>query len=214
MSLLNRSKSRAEEAPEAPPAEPTETGGIMVTLSPQAAIDAGAQFAVDGGEMQDSGATVDGLAVGDHTVTYAAVKGWNAPDEETAAVVANATTELAREYSEAAVEDPPAETPPEAMTPQQAIALAGVIGSDRALAAHKAGKSVEAALTERVRELGAKIAEKDAVIKADELLGSGTPVPVQAADAKAANARAAALARKGLDPNTAKFAGSLKFKKD
>ncbi|HUS71435.1 MAG TPA: hypothetical protein VMY06_00100, partial [Sedimentisphaerales bacterium] len=51
-----------------------QTGSLQVTISPQEAIDAGAQWRrVDGGAWQDSGYTEPNLAVGNHTVEYSVV---------------------------------------------------------------------------------------------------------------------------------------------
>ena len=49
---------------------PNPDGSLQVTLSPAAAITNGVQWQVDGGVAQSSGATVLGLSVGNHTVTF------------------------------------------------------------------------------------------------------------------------------------------------
>jgi len=59
-----------------------QTGSLQVTISPQAAVDAGALWRVDGGAWRDSGYTESALAVGSHTVEYSAVAGWNKPSDE------------------------------------------------------------------------------------------------------------------------------------
>jgi hypothetical protein len=45
-------------------------GSLQVTLAPAGAVSAGAQWQVDGGAWQSSGATVSGLAPGSHTVAF------------------------------------------------------------------------------------------------------------------------------------------------
>jgi len=67
-------------------------GSLNVTLSPQDAIDAGAKWNADGGDWQDSDATVSGLIVDDHTVNYKAVSGWDAPSSEAITITAGQTT--------------------------------------------------------------------------------------------------------------------------
>ena len=48
----------------------------------QGARDAGAQWRVDGGDWQISGATVSGLSVDTHTVEYSSITGWATPANE------------------------------------------------------------------------------------------------------------------------------------
>jgi len=76
------------------------TGSLQVNLSPPDAVTAGAQWAVDGGGWQASGATVSGLAPGSHAVTYKAVSGWDAPAGESPTVTAGSTTTLDRAYTQ------------------------------------------------------------------------------------------------------------------
>ncbi|MDH4158262.1 MAG: hypothetical protein OEW00_13405, partial [candidate division Zixibacteria bacterium] len=59
-----------------------QTGSLQVTISPPAAIAAGAQWRVDGGTWRDSGYTESGLTIGSHTVEYSTVSGWNKPADE------------------------------------------------------------------------------------------------------------------------------------
>jgi hypothetical protein len=59
---------------------PTEgTAALRVYLEPEEAVTAGAQWRVDSGDWQESGATVTGLAYGSHAVEFKAVSGWSAP---------------------------------------------------------------------------------------------------------------------------------------
>ena len=75
-----------------------QTGGLQVTLTPAGAISAGAQWNVDGGAWQSSGATVSGLTVGSHAVNYIAIAGWNAPANASATIANNAMTTLTGTY--------------------------------------------------------------------------------------------------------------------
>jgi hypothetical protein len=59
--------------------DPIPTGQLTVTLGPESAVAAGAQWNVDGGAWQDSGATVSSLSAGAHAVNYKTVTGWTPP---------------------------------------------------------------------------------------------------------------------------------------
>ena len=74
-------------------------GGLQVTLIPAEAVTAGAKWSVDGGAMQDSGATVQPLTAGSHTVTYQAIAHWDAPAIETVIVTDGALTQITRSYT-------------------------------------------------------------------------------------------------------------------
>src|ERR1017187_3258110 len=70
---------------------PSPAGSLQVTITPPAAITAGAQWQVDGGIPQPSGATVLGLSVGNHTVSFSTVSPWTTPANQTVSVSANST---------------------------------------------------------------------------------------------------------------------------
>ena len=72
---------------------------LKVTLTPQEAVNDGVQWNVDGGDWEDSGTTVTGLSVGEHTVNYKTVEGWIAPGSETVTVNDGETTEITRAYT-------------------------------------------------------------------------------------------------------------------
>ena len=59
------------------------TGSVEVTISPQKAIDDGAQWRVDGGTWRDSGYEETGLSVGSHTLDFSVIFGWTEPDINT-----------------------------------------------------------------------------------------------------------------------------------
>src|SRR5208337_825964 len=69
-----------------------ERGSLKVTISPAAAVSAGAMWRVDGGAWQTSGTTVSYLSVGSHTVTFNNVQGWTTPSSQTVNVSSNQTT--------------------------------------------------------------------------------------------------------------------------
>ena len=74
-------------------------GSLQVTINPQGAIDAGAQWRIDIGDWQNSGATVGNLPVGNHTVSFKAIDGWNTPEDEPVDIGAGATTCLTKSYT-------------------------------------------------------------------------------------------------------------------
>jgi hypothetical protein len=60
---------------------------LQVTIFPATALPAGAQWEVDGsGQWQNSGATVNSLSAGNHTVSYSTIPGWTAPAPQTVLV--------------------------------------------------------------------------------------------------------------------------------
>jgi hypothetical protein len=63
-----------------------QAGSLTVTISPQGAIDASAQWRVDSASWQASGTTVAGLIVGQHPVEFKAVTGWTTPNSQTVTI--------------------------------------------------------------------------------------------------------------------------------
>lgn len=55
------------------------SGSLQVALLPGEAVGAGAQWNVDDGIWQNSGTTVNNLAIGLHTVNFKSITGWAAP---------------------------------------------------------------------------------------------------------------------------------------
>jgi hypothetical protein len=74
-------------------------GSLTVTISPTGAVTAGAQWNVDGGAWQASGATVSNLTAGTHTVSFNSVTGYTAPADQTVTVTAGQTTTAAGTYT-------------------------------------------------------------------------------------------------------------------
>lgn len=77
------------------------TGSLTVTLQPAEAVTAGAQWAVDAGGWQNSGATVGNLSAVAHTVSFKAATGWVTPVNQTANIQAGQTTSLTGTYTPA-----------------------------------------------------------------------------------------------------------------
>jgi hypothetical protein len=80
---------------------PNAAGSLQVTITPAGAITAGARWYVDGGIPQPSGATVIGLSVGNHAVSFSTIIGWTRPSDQTAPIIANSTTPITGVYTAA-----------------------------------------------------------------------------------------------------------------
>jgi uncharacterized repeat protein (TIGR03803 family) len=94
-------------------------GSLTVTISPPGAVRAGAQWQVEGGAFQKSGATVPNLSVGNHTVSFKTISGWNSPGSQTVFVSANSTAATSGIY----VAVPPSGTLKVTITPAAAITV-------------------------------------------------------------------------------------------
>lgn len=70
-----------------------------MTLLPEQVIAAGAQWNVDGGDWQDSGATVEGLDCGTHTVEYKPAQGFVAPATEDVTISGGQALDISRTYT-------------------------------------------------------------------------------------------------------------------
>ena len=68
-----------------------------MTISPQGAIDAGAQWRVEGQPWQNSGATETGIPVGQHTVEFSDVAGWTKPGNQAVTINNGQTTSRYRD---------------------------------------------------------------------------------------------------------------------
>ena len=76
-----------------------QPGSLQVNLAPAGAVSAGAQWQVDGGAWQSSGATVSGLSAGSsHTLAFNTVSGWTTPGSQTPTITANQTTTTTGTY--------------------------------------------------------------------------------------------------------------------
>ena len=77
-----------------------KTGSLKVSLSPSAAVSAGAQWRVDGGSWRNSGYTQSGLSVGSHAVEFKAAAGWTKPGNKTVTINTNQTTSASGAYTQ------------------------------------------------------------------------------------------------------------------
>lgn len=78
----------------------TQTGSLQVTINPAGAVNAGAQWQVDGGSYRDSGTTIDNLSVGTHSVVFKPISGWITPSSQSVTINANETTQTLGTYVE------------------------------------------------------------------------------------------------------------------
>ncbi|MFO7974523.1 MAG: hypothetical protein R6V12_07810, partial [Candidatus Hydrogenedentota bacterium] len=76
-----------------------KTSSLQVTIRPQDAVDAGAQWRVDDGAWQASGASVTGLSAGSYTVSFKAISGWDEPGAKDVTVEAGLTAEVSGTYT-------------------------------------------------------------------------------------------------------------------
>jgi hypothetical protein len=83
-----------------------QTGSLQVTITPSAAISAGAEWQVDAGIYRKSAATVTGLPAGSHTVSFKPTAGWNTPSSQTVIITNGATTKATGVYTQQAKGNP------------------------------------------------------------------------------------------------------------
>ncbi|MDZ4861492.1 MAG: SUMF1/EgtB/PvdO family nonheme iron enzyme [Candidatus Hydrogenedentes bacterium] len=79
-------------------ADAKATGSLTVKLKPKEAKQDGARWRVDGGAWQKSGRTVSGLSVGQHTVIFKTIAGWDTPNQKNPSIAADQTTTLNGKY--------------------------------------------------------------------------------------------------------------------
>ena len=75
-------------------------GALQANLGPPAAVNAGAQWRVDGGAWQASGAAVANLTLGSHTLSFSTVANWATPTNQAVAVNSNQTTTVTVNYGQ------------------------------------------------------------------------------------------------------------------
>ncbi|MGA3179365.1 MAG: IPT/TIG domain-containing protein [Verrucomicrobiota bacterium] len=76
-----------------------ELGSLEVTITPAAAVTAGAAWQVDGMGYTNSGATVANLSAGNHTVSFNAVSDWDTPANQTVAISNGVTSQATGVYT-------------------------------------------------------------------------------------------------------------------
>lgn len=67
-------------------------GSLQVLISPDEAVDEGAEWQVDNGSLQTNGAIVSGLSVGAHTLSFTSVSGFVRPANQTVQITNGETT--------------------------------------------------------------------------------------------------------------------------
>jgi hypothetical protein len=77
-------------------------GSLRVTITPTGAVASGAQWQVDGGALQNSGATVTNLTNGLHAVSFGPAAGWTPPANQSVTIT-NGITNLTGLYTPSAV---------------------------------------------------------------------------------------------------------------
>jgi hypothetical protein len=70
----------------------TGLGSLQIHIAPDEAVNAGAQWTVDGGAWQTNGAILSGLGLGKHLVTFKSINGWVTPASQTNTILASQTT--------------------------------------------------------------------------------------------------------------------------
>ena len=76
-------------------------GSLRVDIGPAGAVSAGAQWQVDGGAWENSGATIAALTLGSHAVAFLMVPGWGVPATQSVTVNFDQTTTTTAVYSAA-----------------------------------------------------------------------------------------------------------------
>lgn len=80
--------------------EYSPVGSLLVTLTPEAAVAAGARWKLDGGSWRKSGVTLKNISEGVHTVTFRPRSGWPTPAAQTVNIVHGVTTSIVGNYSQ------------------------------------------------------------------------------------------------------------------
>jgi len=75
-----------------------QVGLLQVNINPTDVINAGAQWRVDGGTWQNSGALLSNIGVGTHNVSFISIYGWATPDSQTITIFSNLTTTASGSY--------------------------------------------------------------------------------------------------------------------
>jgi hypothetical protein len=73
-------------------------GAVSVSINPTNAVNAGAQWALDGGAFQNSGVIVSNVALGSHSISYLPTAGFITPSNVTVTVISGQTTNVNATY--------------------------------------------------------------------------------------------------------------------
>lgn len=79
------------------------TGALKVTLTPAAAVTAGALWQVDGGSFHSNNVIVTGLSSGSHGISFKAAKGWSPPASQVINIDAGLTNRATATYTDPTV---------------------------------------------------------------------------------------------------------------
>lgn len=79
--------------------EVVTTGKLSVSLNPSSAVSDGARYYINGNGPYTSGQIVDGVAQGNHTVSYNTLTNWETPSSELVYVAAGQTTTTTGTYT-------------------------------------------------------------------------------------------------------------------
>jgi hypothetical protein len=74
------------------------TGGLQVMIVPSSAIAAGAEWQLDGGPLQTSGAILSSLVPGNHTISFNSAAGFTTPAVQSVSVTAHQTAQATGNY--------------------------------------------------------------------------------------------------------------------
>jgi hypothetical protein len=77
-----------------------DLGSVSVTITPQGAITAGAQWNMDNGTWQNSGVTVPNVLVGQHAISFKDVVGWGKPAGQSVTVQKGQTAQGSGVYGQ------------------------------------------------------------------------------------------------------------------
>jgi hypothetical protein len=80
--------------------EQLATGIVSVQISPQAAVDAGAKWSVDGGQVWNENNVSKTLQTGSITVKFKPITGWQIPPDQTITITANETNAITALYTQ------------------------------------------------------------------------------------------------------------------
>jgi hypothetical protein len=77
-----------------------QTGSLKVKITPDAVVTAGAKWYLDGVGPHDSGTTLSGITVGQHTVSFAQVIGWIGPQDKPVTIKKGMTASITGSYKQ------------------------------------------------------------------------------------------------------------------
>ena len=76
------------------------SGNVNVSITPQGAVNAGAQWNLDGGNWQNSGTTLNNVSSGNHTIYFNTISGWITPGNQSITVSNGNTNYITGTYTQ------------------------------------------------------------------------------------------------------------------